>query len=185
MTGELHVHLAVSALFAAALGALCEPSLASGRTQQATDGTPRQPVVMDPMGSPSRGSSLLTDVEIREAIGPHSGAVPGLQYGPDSCRWIGTSTPVHAPNGWHDRIEVGVFDAASPLEASSCREAKGQPVKDLGDGAVYDRAEGQLWFACGRDGFCVVEASTASGKNREALAERLARLVRERLAIRA
>jgi hypothetical protein len=125
--------------------------------------------------------SLLPDAEIQNAIGAHDPGAHSLQYGPDSCRWVGTSTPPNAPDGWRDRIEVGVFDASSPLQASFRRDAQGEPVGGLGDGALYDRTEGQLWFPCGHNGFCVIEAATASGKTRQALAVRLARIVRERL----
>jgi hypothetical protein len=131
-------------------------------------------------GAATGACSLLPDTEIQAAIGAHQAGVSSLQYGPDSCRWVGTATPPKAP-GWRDRIELGVFAAGNPLQSSFRRDATGQPVQGLGGGAVYDRTEGQLWFPCGDGGFCVIEAATASGKNRQALAERLARIVRERL----
>ena len=127
--------------------------------------------------------ALLTDDEVRNAIGPHGPGTSDLNnlWGLQSCRWIATTAQKAEgfPNGWFDLVEVAVFDS---LRTSWARgQAKGEPVKGLIDGALYDNSYGDLWFNCGHDRFCVVKARTASANNREQIALQLAKLIEKRL----
>jgi len=136
--------------------------------------------------------SLLTDDEVKEAIGPHS---PGLRdvsqlsgksvtnnlWGFHTCKWTATTAQKMEgfPAGWFDKIEVKVFDKDHASWAQN--QAEGEPVKGFVEGAVYDRSYGKLWFKCGHGEFCLLTADTAAGEKREALALHLAELVEKRL----
>jgi hypothetical protein len=127
--------------------------------------------------------ALLTDDEIREAVGPHDGGSTGLsnEWGTQSCRWtaLRAQTVEGFPEGWHDAIEVAVFEASAvPLVRQQIR---GEPVAGVVTGASYDNTYGELWFECSPGGLCVVKARTASGDRREQIATQLARLVESRL----
>jgi hypothetical protein len=126
---------------------------------------------------------LLTDDEIVNAIGPHDGGSTSLsnEWALQSCRWTATRTQKMEgfPDGWHDAIELAVFDAAAaPLIR---QQVRGDPVAGVVEGATYDHTYGELWFNCGRGGLCVVKARTASGDRREQIATQLARLADSRL----
>jgi hypothetical protein len=127
--------------------------------------------------------ALLKDGEIGDAIGPHDRGSTGLsnEYGTQSCRWTATRAQnvEGFPNGWHDAIEVAVFDAA--MNSWAREQAKGDPVAGVVPGARYDNTYGELWFDCANGRFCVVKARTASGDRREEIATKLARLVESRL----
>lgn len=136
--------------------------------------------------------ALLTDDEVRDAIGPHRAGIRDVsqltgtsvvnsRWGFHSCRWTATTAQKIQgfPNGWFDAIEVRVFDKES--ESWARAQAKGEPVKGFLEGALYDRSYGKLWFNCGRGQFCVVEADTAAGEKREQVARQLAQLVENRL----
>ena len=136
--------------------------------------------------------ALLTDDEIRGAIGAHSPGRPNVSeltgqsvmknmWGFQSCRWMATTAQQIQgfPNGWFDKIELKVFDKERSSTAQ--KEAEGEPVKALGEGAVYDATYGKLWFKCGHGQFCLVTADTANGDKRERLVHGLASLVQERL----
>lgn len=141
-------------------------------------------------GSPSAASkgkldrcALLTDVEIGEAIGPHDRGSTALSnvFGTQSCRWTATRAQNMEgfPDGWHDTIEVAVFDAAVvPLALQAVR---GDPLAGFVAGATYDHSYGELWFDCAHGRMCVVMAHTFSGDRREQIATQLARLVESRL----
>lgn len=133
--------------------------------------------------------ALLTDDEVRDAIGPHGAGVnaPGNGWGLQSCRWLSASgQKEEAETGLvikSDWIEVGVFTPGGIGEnAAWAREqAQGEPVKGLVEGAKYDLSSGELWFDCSHDRFCVVKAHTRSGDKREQTALHLAELVEKRL----
>ncbi len=135
---------------------------------------------------------LLTDDEIRSAIGAHSPgrsnvsemtgqSVMKNMWGFQSCRWTATTAqPMQGfPNGWFDKIELKVFEKDRASWAR--KQASGEAVKGLGEGAVYDASYGRLWVNCGRGQFCMLNADTANGSTREELTRRLATLVRDRL----
>jgi hypothetical protein len=136
--------------------------------------------------------ALLSDDEIRGAIGAHSPGRPNVSemtrqsvmrnmWGFQSCRWTAkTAQPMQGfPNGWFDKIELKVFDHDRVSWAR--KQANGEAVKGLGEGAVYDASYGRLWFNCGRGQFCMLNADTANGSTREQLARHLATLVQDRL----
>ncbi len=130
-----------------------------------------------PAAEPNR-CTLLTDAEVREAIGAHSAGVVdiGNEYGLQDCRWTATTAQ---KDGWHDSIDVTVFN---PERTSWARgEAHGEPVKGFVPGALYDSSYGKLWFSCGRGQFCVVKARTYSGGKREQIALQLAQIIEKRL----
>jgi len=127
--------------------------------------------------------ALLTDDEIRDAIGPHDGGSTSLsnEWGLQSCRWTATrAQPKEGlPDGWHDAIEAAVFESAAvPLVR---QQVRGDPVSGVVTGATYDHSYGELWFDCPRGRLCVVKARTNSGDRREQIATGLARLVERRL----
>jgi hypothetical protein len=127
--------------------------------------------------------ALLTDGEVRNAIGPHQPGTSDLQseWGTQSCRWAATTAQKveDYPNGWYESVEVAVFD--KDKESWAREQARGEPVKDFVAGSQYDEMSGDLWFNCGRDRFCVVKAATNSPDNREQIARRLAQLVLSRV----
>ena len=83
------------------------------------------------------------------------------------------------PDGWHDAIEVAVFDAAAvPLIR---QQVRGEPMAGFVAGATYDNTYGELWFDCAGGRLCVVKARTNSGDRREQIALQLARLVQSGL----
>jgi hypothetical protein len=103
----------------------------------------------------------------------------GNVWGLQSCRWTAQSSPAKAPEGWHDAIEVAVFD---PIRTAWARgQADGSPVDGLGKGALYNASYGDLWFECGNDRFCAVKVRTAASANRERNAKHLAQVVQSRL----
>jgi hypothetical protein len=127
--------------------------------------------------------ALLTDDEIKGAVGAHDGGSTGLanEWGTQSCRWTATKAqPMEGfPDGWHDAIEVAVFDAtAVPLVRQQIR---GEPVAGVVTGATYDNTYGELWFECPGGRLCVVKARTASADGREQIATQFAKLVGSRL----
>src|SRR5580765_5735578 len=67
--------------------------------------------VSPPAGALNR-CSLLTESEVREAIGPHRSGSSGLEneYGLQSCQWVATTAQKASGAEWHDTIEVAVFD---------------------------------------------------------------------------
>ena len=124
---------------------------------------------------------LLTDDEIRDAIGPHQVGKRWSQlFGRlESCRWTATTAQqIEGHPNWFDSIEVVVYEKNPEYWA---RQAKGDPVKGFAEGALYDRSYGDLWFNCPSGRFCVVKMNTAAGETREQIALRLARLVERRL----
>ena len=133
--------------------------------------------------------ALLTDDEVRDAIGPHGAGVnaPGNGWGLQSCRWLSASgQKEEADSGLvinSDWIEVGVFEPGGigPNAAWAREQARGEPVKGFVEGARYDVSSGELWFECPHDRFCVVKAHTRSGATREQTALHLAELVEKRL----
>jgi hypothetical protein len=143
----------------------------------------------EPAETPAKASGelnrcgLLTDDEVRDAIGPHQPGTSDLrsQWGTQSCRWVATTaqTVEDYPNGWYDSVEAAVFD--KDKESWAREQARGEPVKDFVAGSQYDEMSGDLWFNCGRDRFCVVKARTNSPDNREQIARRLAKVVLSRV----
>jgi hypothetical protein len=133
--------------------------------------------------SPNR-CALLTDDEVRDAIGPHGAGSSDInnEWGLEGCGWTAsTAQKVEGyPNGWFDTVEVALFEG-SEKQSWARGEAKGEPVKGFVEGALYDGSYGQLWFNCARDRFCVVKARTASGGKREQIALQLAQLIEKRL----
>jgi hypothetical protein len=125
--------------------------------------------------------SLLTESEVRDAIGSHGDGSSSLEneYGLQSCRWVATTTQKAGGADWHDTIEVAVFDGDRTAWAR--QQANGDALDGFGAGATYDASYGKLWFACGQGGFCMVKARTASGTNREQTARRMALLIRDRV----
>jgi hypothetical protein len=132
---------------------------------------------------------LLTDDEVRDAIGPHAAGVnaPGSAWGLQSCRWLSANAEKEqADSGLvlnSDWIEVGVFNpgGTGPNAAWAREQSEGEPVKDFVQDARYDASSGELWFECAHDRFCVVKAHTRSGATREQTALHLAELVFKRL----
>lgn len=136
--------------------------------------------------------ALLTDDEVKEAIGPHS---PGMRdvsqltgkivsdnvWGFHTCQWTATTAQKFEgfPAGWFDKIELRVFDKDHASWAQT--QAQGEPVKGFVEGALYDRSYGKLWFKCGHGEFCLLTADTAAGEKREAVALHLAELMEKRL----
>jgi hypothetical protein len=133
--------------------------------------------------------SLLTDDDIRDAIGPHAAGAnaPGNEWSLQSCRWISASGQKElADTGLiinSDWIEVGVFNPGGIGETASWarEQAEGKPVTGFVQGARYDLSSGALWFECAHDRFCVVKAHIRSGAKREQTALHLAELVEKRL----
>jgi len=126
---------------------------------------------------------LLEDDEINQAIGPHGTGISdiGNTWGTQSCLWTATKgRPIEGnPEGWHDAIEVAVFDATmTPMVR---HQATGDPVAGSLPGARYDNSYGDLWFDCPGGRLCVVKARTFSGDRRQEIATQLARLVNSRL----
>jgi hypothetical protein len=126
---------------------------------------------------------LLTAAELEAAIGPSDAGTTGLSntWGTQSCRWTAAKAqPMQEyPDGWHDAVEVAVFDAtATPMMRS---QVTGDPVAGALPGAVYDNSYGDLWFDCPGKRLCVVKVRTASGDRRQETATRLAGLVASRL----
>jgi hypothetical protein len=127
--------------------------------------------------------ALLKDAEISEAIGPHDPGKTDISnnWGTQSCRWTATrAQPMEGnPEGWHDAIEVAVFDATmTPMVRG---QVTGDPVAGALPGARYDRSYGDLWFDCPGGRLCAVKARTASGDRRQEIATHLAGLVESRL----
>ena len=64
--------------------------------------------------SQGSGVMMLTDDEVRDAIGPHGPGSSDLrnEYGLQSCWWTATTAQKFDayPNGWFDSVEVVVFD---------------------------------------------------------------------------
>jgi hypothetical protein len=134
--------------------------------------------------------ALLTDDEIREAIGPHAAGVnaPGNGWGLQSCRWIATNGKKDAADSdlivASDWIEVGVFNPGGIGENASWarQQAEGEPENGFVEGARYDLSSGTLWFDCVHDRFCAVQAHIASPEpRRRRVARQLAELVEKRL----
>ena len=135
---------------------------------------------------------LLAEEEIQRAIGPHTSGQPNVSemtgksvmnnmWGFQSCRWMATTAQQIEgfPNGWFDKIELKVFDADRTSWAR--KQAEGEPLKALREGGRYDATNGRLWFNCGRDQYCMLDADTANGQKRERLASDLATLVQSQL----
>ena len=127
--------------------------------------------------------TLVKDDEIKGAIGPHDVGSTGLsnEWGTRSCRWTATrAQPLEGnPEGWHDAIEVAVFEAT---EVPMIRQqVRGDPVAGSVPGATYDNSYGDLWFDCPGGRLCVVKARTFSGDRRQQIAAQLAALVHSRL----
>lgn len=127
--------------------------------------------------------ALLTDAEIQEAVGPHNGGSTGLEneWGTMSCRWTAdrAQTVEGYPDGWHDAIEVAVFQATDvPMIR---QQVRGDPVEAALPNATYDGSYGEIWFDCPSGRLCVVKARTASGDRRQDIATKLAGLVNSRL----
>src|SRR5690349_5653909 len=148
------------------LGAGCRRPAISN---QAENSTGRQSAVVSQPGlavqtAGSKACALLTDQEISDIIGPHNlgGSGKDNQIGLQSCRW--TSTTVQK-EGWTDSIEIQVFSGG--MQSWARGQAKGEPVSELGDGALFDASDGDLWFNCAAGPFCVVKASTWSGDTRK------------------
>ena len=136
--------------------------------------------------------ALLTDDEVKEAIGPHS---PGMRdvsqltgkivtdnvWGFHTCQWTATTAQKFEgfPAGWFDKIELRVFDKDHASWAQT--QAQGEPVKGFVEGALYDRSYGKLWFKCGHGEFCLLTADTAAGEKRETVALHLAEMMEKRL----
>ena len=124
--------------------------------------------------------SLLTRDEVEQAIGPNDGGKSELtnQWALQGCRWTATGTKQGAPAGWHDAIEVAMFDE---LRTSWAREqATGEPVQGL-NGAKYNASSGDLWFDCAGSRVCVIKVRTASSSGREDTAKRLAHAIAARV----
>lgn len=135
-----------------------------------------------PQGGSLDRCSLLTDAEVRSAIGPHGPGDGGLgnQFGFQGCRWLATAPPTEkAPEGWRDSIEVTVFE--KERESWARDQAKGEPITGVVAGARFDSSSGELWFDCGRGRFCNVKARTAASARREQIARELSQLVDKRL----
>jgi hypothetical protein len=133
-------------------------------------------------GAPPDRCALLKDAEIDEVIGPHAAGNHGLgnDWGDNSCRWTAKSAPAaKAPDGWRDAIEVGVFEGLILSWAKD--QMRGEPVQGIGKGAKYDSSYGDLWFECAGGRVCVVKVRTAAGKDRQANAVKLAKLVDSRV----
>jgi hypothetical protein len=140
-------------------------------------------------GAPVAGSdgldrcALLREDEISQAIGAHGPGTSDLSnaWGTQSCRWTATKAqPMEGnPEGWHDAIEVAVFDA--PMTPMVRQQVRGDPVAGALPGATYDASFGDLWFDCPGGRLCAVKARTFSGDQRRQIATQLARLVRSRL----
>jgi len=124
--------------------------------------------------------ALLTDPEVRDAIGPHDAGTNDVtnEWGVQSCRWIPNSPQKNgASSEW---IEVALF--FKETEPWAREQAEGGPVKGFVDGARYDPSYGVLWFNCAHSRFCVVKAHIASPEpRREQVARQLAELVEKRL----
>ena len=163
-----------------------------GSNRPASQAASSAAMTMSDLSSGSNGPNrcaLLTDDEVKDSIGAHGAGVnaPGSGWGLQSCRWTaingkdGTDSDSIFTSDW---IEVGVFNPGGIGEnASWAREqVEGDPVKGFVDGARYDSSSGDLWFECGHDRFCVVEAHIGSGEPRRAqTARHLAELVLKRL----
>ena|SRR5262249_5739469 len=134
-----------------------------------------------PSSQPDR-CRLLTDAEVAEAIGPHRPGSIDLnnEWGLQSCRWMAsTAQKIEGFPNWFDLIEVALFN--KEIDPWARQQAKGEPVDGFVKGALYDSTYGELWFNCAHDRFCVVKVHTASAKNRDQIARRLAELVEKRL----
>jgi len=154
-----------------------------GASPQAQDGTTKESAASQ-VQETSTGFEgqklcpLLSDDEIRAAIGPHDAGISDLNnlWGLQSCRWMATTVK---KDGWKDSIEVALF--RKDRESWAREQAEGEPVQGFVDGARYNSSSGDLWFNCARDRFCVVKARLASGKKREPVARQVAQLIVERL----
>jgi hypothetical protein len=162
------------------LGAGCRRPAVSNQAENNTGG-PSPGISQPALAVPTSGSkacALLTDQEIGDIIGPHNrgGSGKDNQFGLQSCRWTATNVQ---KEGWTDSIEIQVFNGS--MQSWARGQAKGEPVSGLGDGALFDASDGDLWFNCAPGRFCVLKASTWSGDTRQQIARQLAQLVAKRL----
>ena len=58
---------------------------------------------------------------------------------------------------------------------------RGEPVEAVAKNAKWDRMSGEMWFDCAGGGLCLVKVSASSGKQRQAIATKLATLVEGRV----
>src|SRR5215472_17152444 len=100
----------------------CDRGTPSAPHGQDSQGTTTSAVSTPDSGGPNR-CGLLTDDEVRDAIGPHSAGTNDVtnEWGLQSCRWLTNSGQKNATSsGW---IEVASFNRE--IESWAREQAKG------------------------------------------------------------
>lgn len=119
------------------------------------------------------GCSLLKTPEVDEVIGPHTHFDEQTNPRDGSCEWIAKSPKKGSE--FSERITVGVYEGNKLAWAKG--QVRGVPVEGVAKNAKWDRMSGEMWFECAGGRLCVVTVSASSGKQRQAIATKLATLV--------
>ncbi len=119
------------------------------------------------------GCSLLKTTEVEEVIGPHTHFDEQTNPRDGTCEWIATSA--RKGSEFHERITVYVYEGNKLAWAKG--QVRGEPVEGVAKNARWDRMSGEMWFDCAGGRQCLVKVSASSGKQRQAIATKLATLV--------
>jgi len=124
------------------------------------------------------GCTLLKPSEVEEVIGPHTHFDEQTNPSDGTCEWI-AKAPQKTGSEFHERITVYVLGGNKLAWAKE--QVRGEPVEGVAKNARYDRMSGELWFDCARGQVCMVKVAASSGKQRQAIATKLATLVDARV----
>ena len=124
------------------------------------------------------GCSLLKSSEVDEVIGPHTHFDEQTNPRDGTCEWIAKSPP-RKGSEFYERITVHVYEGNKLQWAKD--QVRGEPVDGVAKNAKCDRMSGEMWFDCAGGRLCVVKVSASSGKQRQAIATKLATLVEVRV----
>ena len=124
------------------------------------------------------GCSLLKTPEVDEVIGPHTHFDEQTNPHDGTCEWIAKS-PARKGSEFYERITVSVYGGNKLAWAKD--QVRGEPVDGVAKNARWDRMSGEMWFDCAGGRLCVVKVSASSGKQRQAIAAKLATLVEGRV----
>lgn len=120
------------------------------------------------------GCSLLKAPEVDEAIGPNTHFDEQTNPRDGTCEWI-AKAPVRKGSEFHERIAVSVYEGNKLAWAKG--QVRGEPVEGVAKNARWDRMSGEMWFDCAGGRLCLVKVLASSGKQRQAIAVKLASLV--------
>jgi hypothetical protein len=124
------------------------------------------------------GCTLLKTSEVDEAIGPHTHFDDQTNPRDGTCEWI-AKAPARKGSEFNERITVHVYEGNKLAWARG--QVRGEPVEGVAKNAKWDRMSGEMWFDCAGGRLCLVKVAASSGKQRQAIATKLATLVESRV----